>query len=315
MSLSFPTSPTVGQHYLGWVGDGDSWTARSVSLAPLGIQVLVNTGVYTPRPGLVSAIVEIVGGGGGAGGTSGAGAVGTVSGGGGSGGYSRKFLTAAQIGASQNVVIGAAGPGGQGNAAGTAGGDTSFGSFCIALGGAGGKRAGSGIGAGGGGAGGAVGTGDFASAGAPGVGGFNNPNTGSVNNTASVGAGGSSVFGGGGVGPGTTGASGTSAGNNAGSYGSGGGGAYNTNNISSQKGGDGSPGVCIVTEYGSSAPTLWTPPTVTSGNRALLTRQVVSTPVASVDFTAGIDTTYDEYEITVINAVNASENASLWLRV
>src|SRR5262245_14042271 len=319
MSLSFPTSPTVGQTYQGWVWDGDSWTAKSVSLAPLAIRTITNTGIYTPSPGMVTAIVECVGSGGGGAGVLGAAATNGAAGGGGSGSYARKFLTAQQIGASQAVTISAPGAGGAvGNNAGQAGGDVSFGSPCVARGGGGGGPATSGTvqpfgGAGGDGP---SSVGDFTSSGEPGEGGFYNGAAGAANAGGANSAGGSSVFGGGAASPQIAAATRT-AGLNAGPYGSGGSGAVwaAAGSGGTATGGNGSAGVCIVTEFGSSAPTLWTPPTVTSGNRALLTRQVVSTPVASVDFTAGIDTTYDEYEITVINAVNASENASLWLRV
>jgi hypothetical protein len=42
--------------------------------------------------------------------------------------------------------------------------------------------------------------------------------------------------------------------------------------------------------------------------------QTVSSPVASVDFTTGIDGTYDEYEFHLMNVVPATDGAQLYLR-
>ncbi|MBO0885077.1 MAG: hypothetical protein J2P17_33045, partial [Mycobacterium sp.] len=63
--------------------------------------------VYVPSPGLAYAVVECFGMGGNGGGVAtGSATVLAIGCGGGSGGYSRSTLTAAQIGASQNVVVG-----------------------------------------------------------------------------------------------------------------------------------------------------------------------------------------------------------------
>lgn len=49
------------------------------------------------------------------------------------------------------------------------------------------------------------------------------------------------------------------------------------------------------------------PGTVQSGTRVLIQSQIISTPVASVAFTTGIDATYDEYVIDFFNVRPASE--------
>jgi hypothetical protein len=54
--------------------------------------------------------------------------------------------------------------------------------------------------------------------------------------------------------------------------------------------------------------------TVPSGTRVLIQSQVISTAVASVDFTSGIDSTYDEYEITMSKFWLGSGSA-VYLRV
>ena len=106
-----------------------------------GVQVIIKTftasGPYMPSPGLVTAVVECIGGGGASG------ALSTIdsahsggSGGGGSGGYSRIALAATLVAGGVNVTIGAGGV--AGSSAGGAGGATTFGALCIANGGGGG---------------------------------------------------------------------------------------------------------------------------------------------------------------------------------
>src|SRR5215475_9778188 len=76
----------------------------------LGQKVFTTSGTYTPTPGMRSCIVECIGGGGGGGGGYAPAANQTMNGGGGGGGgYSRKFLTATQVGMSQVVTVGAGG--------------------------------------------------------------------------------------------------------------------------------------------------------------------------------------------------------------
>lgn len=141
MALQFPSSPTIGQVYQQWIWDGQKWVCSCVGITPvppggndmpINMKVFLGSGVYTPSPGMVSAIVECVGGGGGGGNVNANGTNVGGGGGGGSGGYSRSLLTAAQIGSSQTITIG------QGGAAQAAGGATSFGTLVVANGGGGG---------------------------------------------------------------------------------------------------------------------------------------------------------------------------------
>jgi hypothetical protein len=46
----------------------------------------------------------------------------------------------------------------------------------------------------------------------------------------------------------------------------------------------------------------------------LISEQVVTTPVASVDFTAGIDASYDEYEFHLYNIIPDTDGTNLWFR-
>jgi hypothetical protein len=126
---------------------------------------------YTPSTGMVNALGITWGGGGGGGGSASSNAgVGTSGAGGGAGSLSIKLMTAAQVGVSKTVTLGAAGTAGaSGNNAGGPGGDTSIGSLCIGKGGSGG--AGNAGGAGQlavAGAGGVAGTGDITGTGQPG---------------------------------------------------------------------------------------------------------------------------------------------------
>jgi len=213
------------------------------------IVVLTSSGTYTPTANMTHCFIECIGGGGGGGGGTGNYA-GTYfgGGGGGSGSYSRKFATAANVGASQPITIGAAGVGGaySTTAPGTNGGTTSLGSLCIALGGGGGAPGGQTQGGGQGGAGGAPGTGDIIAAGAPGEMGEYRNAPGTID-VGRAGGGGSSYYGGGGV-PTSSASSGSpgAAGRN---YGSGGSGGSVANAGVGVFGGNGSPGVVVVTEF------------------------------------------------------------------
>lgn len=110
-------------------------TARRV-----GIQFFNANGTYTPSPGLLGGLYFLFGGGGGGGGcyvsTSNTGSVGA---GGGGGGLAFGVLTAAQIGTSQPLTIGAAGTGGPVNGSGGTGGTSSLGTLMTATGGSGGS--------------------------------------------------------------------------------------------------------------------------------------------------------------------------------
>lgn len=111
------------------------------------VQAFTSNGTYTPSPGMVYCIVEMVGGGGGSGAGAATGAT-TVnaSGGGGGGGYTRGIYPSATIGVSQTVTIGAAGTAGAavGGNGGT-GGTSSLGAILSATGGTGGAGSGAAV--------------------------------------------------------------------------------------------------------------------------------------------------------------------------
>lgn len=206
-------------------------------------QVFTSSGTYTPTSGMLYCIAEAQAGGGGGGGCSAtAGLTGQGAGGGG-GGYAKSVLTAADIGASQTVTIGAAGAGGSaGNNNGSAGGTTSLGTLLITAGGTGGTgMAGTATAAGAvGGAAGGVSAGQIQIPGqSAGAGVVIN----GANGLTIPCVGGSSQLGRGGVNYATgqgTGASGEG-------YGSGAAGAYGTG--ANQAGGNGRQGIIIITEF------------------------------------------------------------------
>jgi len=198
----------------------------------LAIRVFTASGTYTPTTGMVTCIIECVGGGGGGGPITGASNMSNGGGGGGGGGYSRKLATAAQIGASQTVTIGA------GGGSGANGGNTSVGSLCLANGGLGAPGMGGNYG---GSVTGAIG--DLRASGGCGVSWAQYVQGGVIYNSIS-GCGGSSFFGGGGPGAG-----GTSNGNAGQLYGGGGGGGCAFNSATTQTGGAGAAGVAVITEY------------------------------------------------------------------
>lgn len=103
-------------------------------------QIFTSSGTYTPSTGMLHCTVEVQAPGGGGGGVVASSALnGCVGGGGGGGGYARKTFTAATIGASQTVTIGAVGTAGANTGGnGGTGGTTSVGSLISATGGAGG---------------------------------------------------------------------------------------------------------------------------------------------------------------------------------
>jgi hypothetical protein len=207
------------------------------------IQTFTATGTYTPTSGMVYAQIECWGGGGGGGGTASASAsTGSGGAGGGAGSPSLKISTAAAVGASQVVTIGAAGTAGaSGNNAGGAGGDTSVGTLCIGKGGSGGGgSAGSGsvtVGAGG-----VAGTGDVTGTGMPG-GGFPAINGaqgygGNGGSATPVGAGGAAIM-----------TATTATGNVGTGRASGGGGGASFNGNGAAAGAAGTAGYVKVTEY------------------------------------------------------------------
>lgn len=151
----FPLNPVVGQRFGNWIWDGNRW----VRIATGGIQVVMQTfGLdrygnvasgqfpYMPSPGLVTAVVELVGGGGGGGGALGGVVYGSgsgwcVGGGGGSAGtYVRSAIPAQLVRGGVIVTIGAGGTPGPATQATTGGrgGMSTFGGLMLAEGGFGG---------------------------------------------------------------------------------------------------------------------------------------------------------------------------------
>lgn len=208
------------------------------------VQVFTSSGTYAPSTGMLYSIEETFGGGGGGGGVAGASTETKVAGGGGAGGHSIKFVSAADVGASQTVTIGAAGTGGSAGAnAGAAGGTTSIGSQCIANGGSGGSAGGFSATAT---SGGTAGTGDIA---APG--GNATPAIGDLSPAAGAlsmgGTGANSMIGGGGGG-GLANAS-AAAGGAATGKAAGGGGASVHKSATNAAGGNGTAGYAVITEF------------------------------------------------------------------
>ncbi|WP_052742277.1 hypothetical protein [Pseudomonas frederiksbergensis] len=104
----------------------------------IGIQKLTANGTYIPTPGMKNVYVKYVGGGGGSGSVPATAATQTAAAGGGaSGSYGEAWLTAAQIGASQAVLVGAGGAAGPIGGAGGTGGTSSMGVLLTAPGGGG----------------------------------------------------------------------------------------------------------------------------------------------------------------------------------
>lgn len=110
-----------------------SWANATTGIGKVSAQVFTSSGTYTPTSGMTYCIVEMVGGGGGGAGAGTAGA--SAGGGGGAGGYIRALLTAAQVGASKTITIGAAGTAGGSGTAGGNGGTTSVASLLSCTGG------------------------------------------------------------------------------------------------------------------------------------------------------------------------------------
>jgi len=230
-----------------WRGDG-TWAAPSgTGISQVVIQTFTSSGTYTPTSGMKYCIVELVGGGGGGGATTApSSSQVSAAAGGGAGGYSRKVISAATIGASQTVTIGAAGTAGavSGGTGGT-GGTTSLGAIMQATGGVGGS--GDGVTTTGsvssGGAGGVGSGGDLNLTGSSGGYGFGIA-TSSVN-MATGGVGGASLLGG----SISLTTSATQSGRDALNYGSGGGGGQSQKSGSAAAGGAGTKGYMIITEY------------------------------------------------------------------
>lgn len=211
-------------------------------------QTFAASDTYTPHAKLIYCDIECWGGGGGGGGTTNSGAgVWAAAAGGGAGSYSRRVSSKATIGASQVVIIGAAGSGGTpGTNAGGNGGDTSVGALCIGKGGSGGAGGTGSVSPVAGGLGGVAGTGDITGTGMPGGQGFavtgggaNGPQLGSIGGSAAMLGGGALA-----ADPSVSGA-----GNNATGRASGGGGGISLNAGGAAAGGAATAGYVVITEY------------------------------------------------------------------
>ena len=213
----------------------------------INVQTFTSDGTYTPTTGMAYCIVEAMGGGGGGGGcdsTNGGNEIAAAAGGA-NGAYVRGVFSAAQIGVSKAVTIGAGGAGGSGNNTGSTGQSTVLDTLITAVGAAGGQgSAAEPLTS-------SVGPGECATGSSGGY--LQTPGSpGSVSYATAVfgfsGSGGSGIFGSGGT---SLSLHVTSASNgNAGrGYGSGGGGALNTGVVGSKTGGAGANGVLVVTEF------------------------------------------------------------------
>jgi hypothetical protein len=205
-------------------------------ISSINIQTFITSGTYTPTSGMLYCeIACIAGGGGGGSAPATTGAQYSCGTGGAAGEYAVGIFTASEIGPSQAVSVGLAG------ASDSAGGNTSVGALISALGGGGG---GSGIASAinaevFGPIGGSGGTGgSYRVPGAPG-----NWAICGTNFAAIAGIGANSLLGAGGN------ASVNTVGHAAVGYGSGGGGAANSTSQPLNLGGEGAPGVVIITEY------------------------------------------------------------------
>ena len=217
-------------------------------ITKLNAQVFTSSGTYTPTAGMKFCLAYICGSGAGGGGAAAA-TSNSGAGGGGSGGATAVvLLTAAQVGASQTVTIGAGGAGGTaGNNAGSSGNTSSLGALISCGGGNGGAgssatTSGSILNGGGSSGSATVSTGTAIQnyAGQPGFFGIVLSGT-----QCGSGAGGHSLMG--------TGGQSLTNGNNAGAapngYGAGGGGAVTQNASTAKAGANGGAGVCIVLEF------------------------------------------------------------------
>lgn len=126
-------------------GAGNTVTITATNPTPevltVNPQTFLASGIYTPSVNMQYCIIEcLAGGAGGGGGAGGVGISGSSAASGGAGGYARGVFSAATIGASKPVTIGAGGAGGAaGNNPGAAGGTSSVGALISATGGSGGN--------------------------------------------------------------------------------------------------------------------------------------------------------------------------------
>ncbi len=205
---------------------------QSLASPPPVIRVFEHDTVWSKPPGLKYIVVEMVGGGGGGGGCYNYGG-----GAGAAAGYTKKIISKASLSATETVTIGIGGAGGAPQSPGDDGGTSSFGAHCSATGGQGGKAQTTSVSSTIGSAGGIGLNGDINLTGS-GSGGVTGPSE-----PRYIGA--NSVFGGSAQ---ANGSYSSNDGFSATSYGAGGSGG-SCYNILNKKGGSGSNGIIIVTEY------------------------------------------------------------------
>lgn len=232
-----------------------TWAAvlTRVSSFPFGFGGNFDIKVYTAEgtttwykhDGLKRIIAFTTGAGGGGGGADSNGTTDSGGGGGGAGATCIEVIDADDLGATESVVIGAAGTvGSAAGGTGGTGGSSTFGSFHTAVGGTGGYGStnGGGEDLGQGGAGGTTSTGLINLSGGAGTLGT------ATGGAAGGGTGGSSFWGGGGLGGYVT-AAGVAAGGTGNAPGSGGGGGANVDTAAGTTGGLGASGFCVVVEF------------------------------------------------------------------
>lgn len=210
-------------------GSGATLVVTPASLKTASLPVIqtylnaVSPATWTKPAGLKYIVVEVQAAGGNGGDASAGGSAGDQGGGGGAGGYGKKIITAASLGATETVTIGAVGA------------NSSFGTHVTAVFGANAINDGRGLG------------GTCSGGNVNVTGGDGHAVSSGTAREEFGGNGGASFFGGGGAGaPGQS--TSAAAGQPGRAYGSGGGGAA-ADNSTSASGGAGGPAIVIVTEY------------------------------------------------------------------
>lgn len=224
----------IDTRYFNYFADPE-WLVLSATTSTSAIPIVrtyTSNTTWTKPLGLKYIVVEMVGGGGGGGGCQSYGG----SGGAGSG-YTRKNISANNLNQIENITVGSGGQGGNSGINGSTGGTSSFGNHCSATGGQGGFTQGGSFGE------------TIGSIGGTGIDGDINISgqgtSGVVSASKPQSCGGSSFFGGGAA---AISYRYTSNGIDAGNYGSGGSGSICPGTLD-KKGGNGSSGIVIITEY------------------------------------------------------------------
>jgi hypothetical protein len=234
---------TAGLALLSGASGAPAWST-SKPITKVNVQTFTSSGTYTPSSGMVFAWVKAVGGGAGGGTAQVSGTAALAGGGGGAGSYGEGLYTAATIGATQTVTVGA---NGLPNASGTG---SSLGTLLVTNGGnTGGNAANNTVNAGG--PGGNAGSGGFINLpGIDGMAGFAAAAaTSALGQVVIVGGqGANSPVGVGGLSPILT-ITGSTAGSLGSGFGAGGSGAVYNGTTGSAPGGGGSPGIVIITEF------------------------------------------------------------------